>query len=145
MKRLKEIQSLREYTAGESVERAVQRSKVKPSKIVKLNSNENFFMSKDTLISLLTDVIEEIDPRMYPQEEELEVKKALGGYLDVPPECIIVGNGSDPLIAFITQLFLNRGDTALSIAPTFGIYKLIVDLQGARYLGAQLKGDFSLD
>lgn len=102
-------------------------------------------MPKEKLIQLLKEVIEEYDPRIYPQEEELEVKKALGKYLDVPPECIIMGNGSDPLIDLITRIFLGRGEGALSVTPTFPLYRHLVELQGAKYLGIPLKDDFSID
>ncbi len=143
--RLEEIRSLRGYKAGETLGRAAQKSKVKPSEILKLNSNENFFVSRETLTRLLREVVEEVDPRIYPQEEEKEVKEALGKYLGVPYQCIVVESGSDPLIAFILSLFLERGDETLSVEPTFGIYKHLVDLRGARYLCVPLKEDFSMD
>lgn len=112
---------------------------------MKLNSNENFFMPKEKLTALLKEVVEESDPRIYPQEEELEAKNALGGYLGVPPECVLLGSGSDPLIDLVARLFLERGDEALSIEPTFSLYEHIVTLWGAKYLGVPLKDDFSLD
>jgi len=143
--RLEEIRSLGGYRAGETLGRAAQKSKMKPSEILKLNSNENFFVSRETLTRLLREVVEEVDLRIYPQEEEGEIKEALGKYLGVPSKCVMVESGSDPLIAFISGLFLERGDEALSVAPTFGIYKHMADLGGARYLSVPLREDFSID
>jgi len=143
--RLDEIRSLKGYVSGETVRRTAQRLGVKPPEIVKLNSNENFFMPKEKLANFLREVIEESDPRIYPQEEEAEVKNALGKYLDVPPECVIIGSGSDPLIDLVTRLFLREGDEALSIEPTFSLYKHLVSLWGAKYVGVPLKDNFSLD
>jgi len=143
--RLEEIRSLGGYKAGETLGRAAQKSKVKPSEILKLNSNENFFMPKETLTRLLGEMVEEVDLRIYPQEEEREIKEALGKYLGVPPQCIMVESGSDPLIAFLSSLFLERGDEALSVEPTFGIYKHVVDLRGSRYVSVPLREDFSMD
>jgi len=102
-------------------------------------------VSRETLTQLLKEVVEEIDLRIYPQEEEREIKEALGKYLGVPSKCIMVESGSDPLIAFLSSLFLERGEEALSVAPTFGIYKHMVDLRGARYLSVPLREDFSMD
>lgn len=144
-KKLNEIRTLSKYIAGESTNRATQRSKVNPSEVLKLNANENLFIPKEKVIMFLKEVIEEVDPRLYPQEVELEVKETLSKYLGVSTECIMVGNGSDPLIALITQLFLERNEDALSVAPTFALYKLLADLQGAKYFGVPLKNDFSLD
>ena len=112
---------------------------------MKLNSNENFFMPKEKLTALLKEVVEESDPRIYPQEEELEAKNALGDYLGVSPECILLGSGSDPLIDLVARLFLEREDEALSVEPTFSLYEHIVTLWGAKYLGVPLKDDFSLN
>jgi len=100
---------------------------------------------RGTLTRLLREVVEEVDLRIYPQEEMKEIKEALGKYLGVSSNCIMVENGSGPLIAFISSLFLDRGDEALSVEPTFGIYKNMVDLRGAKYLSVPLKKDFSID
>jgi histidinol-phosphate aminotransferase len=143
--RLDEIRSLRGYVSGEAMRRTAEKLGVKPPEIVKLNSNENFFMPKEKLAQLLMEVVEESDPRIYPQQEENEVKNALSKYLGVPPECVVIGSGSDPLIDLVTRLFLGRGDEALSIEPTFSLYQHLVSLWGAKYVGVPLKNDFSLD
>jgi len=54
--RLREIQALKGYSSGESVKKAASRSKARISEISKLNSNENLFVPKEKLISLLIDV-----------------------------------------------------------------------------------------
>jgi len=143
--RLDEIRSLKGYVSGETVRRTAQRLGIKPPEIVKLNSNENFFMPKEKLANFLREVVEESDPRIYPQEEENEVKNALGEYLGVTPESIVIGGGSDPLIDLVTRLFLEKGAEALSIEPTFSLYRHLVSLLGAKYVGVPLKNDFSLD
>jgi len=47
--RLKEINSLTGYIAGESTRHAARGSSLDPSKILKLNANENFWIPKDKL------------------------------------------------------------------------------------------------
>lgn len=143
--RLSEIRSLAGYTSGETVRRSARELGTEPSEIVKLNSNENFFMPKEKLTELFMEVAEETDIRRYPQEEELLVKRALGKYLGVKPDCIMVGNGSDQLIEMLASLFLDRGDEALSVTPTFSMYQHIVSLLGAKFIGVPLKEDFSLN
>lgn len=142
--RLNELRSLAGYTSGETVRRTARRLGIKSSEIVKLNSNENFFMPKEELTELLMEVVEETDLRRYPQEEELLLKRALGKYLNVESGCITVGNGSDQLIELMASLFLDRGE-AFSVSPTFSMYKHIVSLLGANYVEFPLRDDFSLD
>jgi histidinol-phosphate aminotransferase len=143
--RLNEVRSLEGYTSGETVRRTARRLGIKSSEIVKLNSNENFFMPKEKLTEFLMEVVEETDLRRYPQEEELLVKRALGKYLSMDPECIIVGNGSDQLIELIASLFLDRGDEVFSVTPTFSMYQHVVSTLGAKYFEVPLKEDFSLN
>jgi histidinol-phosphate aminotransferase len=144
-KRLREIKSINGYLSGESLRKAAHKSKTTLSNISKLNSNENLFVPKEKLISFLINCLERIDPRMYPQEEEAETKVALGKYLKISPTSILLSNGSDPLLSFITQLFSEKGDSILSIYPTFGMYRVLANLRGTKYLEISLNDDFSLD
>jgi len=144
-KKLNEAQSLSGYVVGETLGSLARRLKMEPSEIVKLNSNENFFIPKGKLVILLLQVVEEYDPRTYPQEEESEVKKALGEYLGLSPDHIVIGSGGDQLIDLVTRLFLGKDDEAISIAPTFSMYRHSVSLQGSRYIEVPLKEDFFLN
>lgn len=138
------MQLLDSYTAEETVDNVAKRFGISPLEIVKLNSNENFFISKDRLLGFLKEIIEEYDPRIYPQEE-YKIKEKLGDYLDVPTDRVIIGNGGDELIERIMRLFLEKGDQTLSVTPTFAFYKHCEGLLGAKYLEVPLKNDFTLD
>lgn len=144
-RRLSAILLFNGYVADETLGSIARRIAVKPSQIVKLNSNENFFIPKKALVKLLKEVIEEHDPRIYPQDEEFKVKEAIGKYLGISPEHVVVGNGSDQLIGLITQLFLRSGDEAILVTPTFFMYRHSIGLQGARAIDVPLRRDFSLD
>jgi len=132
------------YAVEETVESVAQRFGISPTSIIKLNSNENFFIPKDRLLGFLKEVIEEYDPRIYPQEE-YKLKEKLGDYLNVPTDRIVIGNGGDELIERIARLFLKRGDQTLSVSPTFAFYKHCASLLGTKYLEAPIKKDFALD
>jgi len=143
-RKLKRMQLLDSYVVEETVESVAQRFGISPADIVKLNSNENFFIPRDKLLGFLKEVTEEYDPRIYPQEE-YNLKEKLGDYLKVPTERIIIGNGGDELIERIMRFFLKKGDQSLSVTPTFAFYKHCASLLGAKYLEAPLKKDFTLD
>lgn len=133
------------YNFGNTVESVKVRFGVENSKIVKLDSNENLFISKDMLIKLVIDAAEKLDPRLYPQNEEQQLKERLSCYVKVPTDCITVGNGSDELIERIARLFLERGEQALSVSPTFSMYRQAVNLQKAKLIEVPLNEDFSLN
>ncbi|MEM2952896.1 MAG: histidinol-phosphate transaminase [Candidatus Bathyarchaeia archaeon] len=133
------------YAFGDSVKSVEQRFGLSRAEIVKLDSNENFFMPKDKLVKLIVDVVEDLDPRLYPQEEEQELKEKLSRYVEAPAECIAVGCGSDEVMERISRLFLESGEQALTISPTFSMYRHAVNLQRAELIEVPLKEDFSLD
>ena len=144
-KKLDAMRLLDSYAIEETVERIAQRFGISPLEIVKLNQNENFFLPKDMLRELMQQVMEEYDPRIYPQDEEFRIKEKLSDYLNAPTDCIIIGNGEDEIIERIARLFLEKGDATISVTPTFSFYRLSANLMGAKHFEVPLKKDFSLD
>lgn len=133
------------YDVGETIEGLALKLGKKPSEILKLNSNENFFVPIELLKNVLRQVVEESDPRIYPRDEYKLLREAIGGLVNAPSECIVIGAGSDQLIDLVSRIFLREGDEALSIEPTFTIYERCVKVQGAAYKSVPLREDFSPD
>jgi histidinol-phosphate aminotransferase len=144
-KAIEEAQKLGVYSVGETIEGLACKLGRKPEEIVKLNSNENFFVPVDFLRSVLREVVDEVDPRIYPRDEYRELKEALCGYTGVSSDELVVGTGSDQLVELASRMMLRRGDEALAISPTFSIYKRCIKIQGATYKPVPLRQDFSLD
>lgn len=143
--KLAKITALESYTPEKTAESVVKQFGISPSKIVKLNFNENLYIPREKLVGLLKEVAEECDLRLYPQEEEERLRDAIGDYLKLPRVCIAVGNSSDEVMDRITRLFLERGDKAVTFAPTFSVFKYCVKYQGAGYLAVPLKKRFRID
>jgi len=76
-KKLDRMRSLNSYAIEDTVDRIAEKWGMNPHEIVKLNQNENFFLPRDLLHVLLKQVIEEYDPRIYPQEEDNPAKAEL--------------------------------------------------------------------
>ncbi|MCS7095508.1 MAG: histidinol-phosphate transaminase [Candidatus Bathyarchaeota archaeon] len=133
------------YTFGDTVKSVGQRFGISQKQILKLDSNENFFIPKENLQKILFEVVREIDPRIYPQEEEQELRERISAYVKSPRECIALGNGSDEIMERITRTFLREGDQAITVQPTFSMYKHAVKLQRAELIEVPLREDFSLD
>jgi histidinol-phosphate aminotransferase len=118
---------------------------VSPSEVLKLDSNENFFVQSEFLNNTFQETLKEVDLRFYDPKALSDLAKSLGKYLNVPPECIVVGSGSEQLIDFIAQFFLEKGDEAISIVPSFFMYGKRVSLSGATLRASTLKSDLSID
>ncbi|MCW3986037.1 MAG: histidinol-phosphate transaminase [Candidatus Bathyarchaeota archaeon] len=138
--------SLLKYVgASPKVEELADELKMDVSEVLKLDSNENFFVDNDFLHGIASEVLKEIDLRLYDSRVIVGVKEALGEYLGVKPECITVSSGSEQLIDLIAHLFLEKGDNAVVAVPSFFIYEKRVKLKGATLFAVPLKADLSLD
>ena len=67
-------------------------------------------------------------------------------FRSVMPENIFLGVGSDEAIDLLYRIFCEPGrDNAVSITPTYGMYRVCADINGVEYREVPLKKDFSLD
>jgi len=119
----------------------VKYSKTLKSNVIRLDANENYFADIEFLKATFMEALKEVDLRLYDPSMTFKLRKALAKYLDVAPECVGVGSGSEHLIDFVIQSFLTRGDVALSIVPSFFMYAKRVRL----IVTVSLRGDLSLD
>lgn len=138
--------SLLQYVSSTGgIKKEAEKLRAGVSKILKLDSNENFFVSAEELNALFRDVVEEVDLRLYDPGGIGELNKALGTYAGVAPECITVSSGSEQLIDLVINLFLEKGDNVISIVPSFFVYETRVSLRGAKFFGVPLNKDLSLN
>lgn len=68
----------------------------------------------------------------YPDREALMLRRVLAQHLGVALENILAGNGSAELMWLAALTYLDAGQTALVIGPTFGEYARAAALMGAR-------------
>ena len=123
----------------------VSSSRTLKSNMLKLDANENYFVDPNFLKNLLLEALKEVDLRLYNPGVIVELKEALARYLGIPAGCIGVGGGSEHLIDSLIQHFLESGDEAVSIVPSFFMYEKRVRLKGAKLVSVPLKEDLSID
>ena len=133
------------YSAGATPETVAKQIGVEPSEIVKLNFNENLFVDRAKQVPLIKELADEIDLRMYPEDEEIKLREKLTSYMGVPKDYLTIGNAGDELIDRIIRLFIEKGDVAVSFTPSFAIPRLCVKRQEGEYIMVPLKSDFQLD
>jgi histidinol-phosphate aminotransferase len=143
--KIEKLQSIDCYSAGTTPEALANQLGVEISEIIKLNFNENLFIDQEKQASLIKELAEEIDLRMYPEDEEAKLRQKLVGYIGVPKEYLVVGNAGDELIDRMIRLFIEKGDVSVSFTPTFAIPRLCVKRQEGEYVSVPLKSDFQLD
>lgn len=132
-------------SSSPNVKQISAKCRVSPSEVLKLDANENFFVDSNFLNEVFLEILENVDLRLYDPKAMADLGKALGVYVGVSPECLLVGSGSEQLVDFIVKFFLEKGDNSVSIEPSFFMYEKRVWLSGARLLSVPLKKDLSLD
>jgi histidinol-phosphate aminotransferase len=80
---------------------------------------------------LVLEAIRSIPIDRYPDRESIAVRRALSERMGISAEQILVGNGTAELIQLAAFAFLQKGDHALILEPTFGEYERSVHLMAA--------------
>ncbi len=81
----------------------------------------------------------------YPDPHQLSLKEQLSKIKGVAPKNIFIGNGSDEAIDLAFRVFARPGiDNAVSIAPTYGMYKVAAATNDIEVREVQLTADFGL-
>ena len=143
-KRLKEV-AREEYVPNEDAIPTIPAGSLNKNGLIRLDANENLLFPHSLLSTVLREVSDEVDVRTYPRLEEDSLIEALADYLNFPSAQIVVSNGSDPLIESCVKAFLKGDEEAISISPTFAMYKIITRNHGFDYVEVSLNEDFSLN
>jgi len=115
------------------------------SNVLKLDSNENFFVDADFLRQVFAEALKDVDLRLYDPGVMAELREALGKYVGVSGGCFCVGSGAEHLIDFVVQSFLGAGDNVVCVVPSFFMYGKRVSLCEGSVVDVPLRKDLSLD
>jgi len=94
--------------------------------VVRLDANEN--------ANNLSFTINSNTVNRYPDNDALALKKAIGNYLSVGEDDIIVGNGSSEMIELLMRTYIDSGDKILGFDVSFSMYKIFAQIYGADYI-----------
>jgi histidinol-phosphate aminotransferase len=123
----KQLLTLTPYQPGKSIDEVKRRYNL--DKIIKLASNENPFGCSEKVLTALR----ESQPSMaiYPDGYATSLRESLASSLNVKPEELIFGNGSDEIIEIISRALLGQDSNTVMAAPTFPQYRHNAVIEGA--------------
>lgn len=139
------LQAIDCYSAGATPETLAKQIGIPINQIVKLNFNESLFVDRARQAELVKELADELDLRLYPEDEVPKFLAKLSGYIGAPENFLLVGNGGDELIDRIVRLFVEKGEVTLSFSPTFSIPRLCVKRQEGEYISVPLLNNLQLD
>lgn len=110
---------------------------------VKLNTNENPYAPAPRLASVLREFPWE-RLRLYSEPSAKMLRQAAAEVYGLLMEQIICGNGSDDLLTIALRTFVDQGGSLAYTEPSYSLYPVLADLQGARHCPVELDANFEL-
>ncbi len=90
---------------------------------VKLDSNENYVISKQFQNDIISSARKNSDVREYPLGGVERLIQAISKFVKIPSSMIGVGNGSDQILDLILSNFASKQTKVLTSNPTFGFFE----------------------
>ncbi len=127
----------------------------KTSGIIKLNTNENPFPPSPKVLQAIKKAVDS-RLRLYPNPTAKPLRNALAKFHNCSPENIVIGNGSDELLALATRCFVEPKEpssksvkqisrqTIQFFTPSYSLYPILANIHGARKNEFKLSTDFNL-
>ena len=112
--------------------------------IVKLNTNENPYPPSPRVFDAIRSALTSNSLRKYPQPLGDTFRRAAGRVLNVDPDGILIGNGSDDILTILTRAFVPEGGRIVAPTPSYILYKSLAEIQGARFQTIPFDADWSL-
>ena len=107
---------------------------------LRLDFNENTLGASPRLLQCLRELtLAEL--ARYPERESVEL--TLAEFLRVRPQELLLTNGVDEAIHLICETYLEPGDQAIIVVPTFAIYELFVGATGAKAIPVLAQQNFA--
>ena len=150
------VRELHPYVYGEQ-------PKIK--RLIKLNTNENPYPPSPKVLAAVKAAVDG-RLRLYPNPTAERLRERLARLHRCQPENVIVGNGSDELLALATRAFVEpanvlpasrrkiklhselparcRQHVVQYFTPSYSLYPVLADIHGAQKNPVALKPDFSL-
>ena len=114
--------------------------------LVKLDVMESPYRLPDALAAEVGQVVAEVAMNRYPVPTATELRNLIREVMQVPKGCdVLLGNGSDECIQYITAAVAREGTVVMAPVPSFAMFAMHALFYRLRFVGVPLRDDFSLD
>ena len=121
------ILSLKPYVAGKPLEELEREYGITDA--IKLASNENPLGPSPRAVDAIGQAVKNL--HRYPISGCYDLCERLSQRFDIAKNNIIIGNGSDDIIAMLARVLLQPGDEAVLPLPSFLFYEIMIRCSGA--------------
>lgn len=122
------VRQLTPYTPGKPIDELEREYGVTDS--IKLASNENPLGASPRALEAARAALDDV--WLYPDANGYHLKQALAERHGVSTDCITLGNGSNDVLVFLAQTFLDASVKSLFSQYCFAVYPIATQMVGAR-------------
>lgn len=128
------IKAIQGYAPGEQPQ---------AGKFIKLNTNENPYAPSEKAVRAIVQAAGQNLVR-YPDPHATAFRLAVGDVLNVDPDWILCGNGSDDILTIVVRTFVGQGQLIRLPRPSYILYRTLARIQGAAEQEIVFQDDWSL-
>jgi len=126
------LKTLPTYQPGRPIEEVARELNLPADSIIKVASNENPFGPSPLAMAALQKAIANVN--LYPDGNAFYLKQKLAAKLGVEPANLILGNGSNEIIEFVSHALLTPGAEIVVSQYCFAIYPIVAKMLGANVI-----------
>ena len=127
------VRQMSAYIPGETPDRA---------DAVKLNQNESPYPPSPKALRAARSAMRRL--ARYPDSSASAVRGAAARLYGLPPERVMVTNGSDEFLRILYQACASEGDEVVAFYPSYTYYRTLASIQGAKYRLIDFTDDYNL-
>jgi len=114
--------------------------------LVKLDVMESPYSLPEWLAREVAETVAGLALNRYPVPSATRLRALIREVMQVPAGCdVLLGNGSDECIQYITAAVAREGAVVMAPAPSFAMFQMHAFFYRLRFAGVTLREDFSLD
>ncbi len=129
------IRSVKPYEPGKPIKEVERELGLK--RIIKLASNENPLGPSRKAMRAMRKALAEV--HLYPESGCYYLTDRLCRELDLSPQHVIIGNGSNEIIELLARGFVSEGDEVISSECSFLVYPILTQVCGATFVTVPMK------
>src|SRR5262245_38918001 len=111
---------------------------------LKLNTNENPYPPSQRVYEAIRAALTGDRLRKYPESLGHTFRRAAAEVLQVDPDSILIGNGSDDILMILMRAFVPEGGLVVSPTPSYSLYRSLAEIQGANFQAVPFTPDWRL-
>src|SRR5258706_4362389 len=114
--------------------------------LVNLDVMESPYGLPDALAKEVGEIVAKLSLNRYPVPTAHKLRALIREVMQVPAGCdVLLGNGSDECIQYITATIAREGAVVMAPAPSFAMFSMQALFFRLRFVGVALRADFTLD